>query len=67
MKNRKFLVSMDVTSIYSNTPQNEGIECVCRTYENFYGDNHPPPNIYINLREMLNSLSWLDRAFIDFA
>ena len=26
VKNRKFLVSMDVTSIYSNTPQNEGIE-----------------------------------------
>ena len=23
--------------------------------------------IYINLREMLNSFSWLDKAFIDFA
>ena len=43
VKNRTFLVSMDVTSLYSNKPQNEGIEWVCRAYKNFYDDNPPIP------------------------
>ena len=30
-----FLVSMDVTSLYTNIPQEEGITIVCNTYENF--------------------------------
>jgi len=29
-------VSMGVTSLYPNIPQEEGIETVCRTYETFY-------------------------------
>ena len=42
---------MDVTSLYTNIPQNEGIEIVCKAYENFYKDNPPIPTHY--LREML--------------
>ena len=30
------LVSMDVTSLYTNIPQEEGINIVCTAYENFY-------------------------------
>ena len=41
---------MDVTSLYTNIPQNEGIEIVCKAYEDFYKDNHPIPTHY--LREM---------------
>ena len=51
VKKRTFLVSMDVTSLYTNIPENEGIEVVCKTYENFYKDNPPIPTHY--LREML--------------
>ena len=47
MKKRTFLVSMDVTSLYTNIPQNEGIEVVCKTYENFYKDNPPIPTHYL--------------------
>ena len=45
------LVSMDVTSLYTNIPQEEGIEIVCRTYEIFYGNELPIPTHF--LREML--------------
>ena len=50
-KKRTFLVSMDVTSLYTNIPQNEGIEIVCKAYENFYKENPPIPTHY--LRKML--------------
>ena len=29
------LVSMDVTSLYTNTPHEEGVTTVCHVYENF--------------------------------
>ena len=45
------LVSMDVTSLYTNIPQEEGIEIVCRTYETFYGNEVPIRTHF--LREML--------------
>ena len=51
VKKRTFLVSMDVTSLYTNIPQNEGIEIVCKAYENFYKYNPPIPTHY--LRKML--------------
>ena len=41
VKKRTFLVSMDVTSLYTNILQNEGIEIVCKTYENFYKLRQP--------------------------
>ena len=45
------LVSMDVTSLYTNIPQEEGILTVCQAYEEFY---HTDPSIPTRfLREML--------------
>ena len=38
---------MDVTSLYTNTPQEEGIEIVCRTYETFYGNELPIPTHFL--------------------
>ena len=40
VKNRTFVVSMDVTSLFTNIPLNEGIEIVCIAYENFYKVTH---------------------------
>ena len=45
------LVSMDVTSLYTNIPQEEGINTVCNAYEKFYKHNTPIPTHY--LREIL--------------
>jgi len=46
-----FLVSLDVTSLYANIPQEEGINTVCRAYKNLYGDDTPIPTQ--SLREIL--------------
>ena len=43
------LVSMDVTSLYTNIPQEEGIEIVCRTYQTFYGNELPIPTHFLRL------------------
>ena len=45
------LVSMDVTSLYTNIPQEEGIAIVCRAYETFYENKLPIPTHF--LRELL--------------
>jgi hypothetical protein len=46
------LVSMDVTSLYTNIPQEEGIETVCEAYESYYeGESPSQHNI---LKERLN-------------
>ena len=37
------LVTMDVTSLYTNIPQEEGIDTVCRAYEIFYRNEPPIP------------------------
>ena len=34
---------MDVTSLYTNIPQEEGIHKVCRAYETFYINKPPIP------------------------
>ena len=47
-----FLVSLDITSLNKNIPQEEEINTVCRAYENFYGDNTPIPTQ--SLREILS-------------
>ena len=36
------LASMDVTSLYTNIPQEEGITTVCQAYEAFYIEPPPP-------------------------
>ena len=46
------LVSMDVTNLYTNIPQEEGINTVCQAYQDFY-DNTPPIAVRY-LREMLS-------------
>ena len=43
---------MDVTSLYTNIPQEEGITTVCEAYEEFYKENPHIPTRY--LREMLS-------------
>ena len=43
---------MDVTSLYTNIPQEEGITIVCNAYENFHAKN--PPIATNFLREMLS-------------
>ena len=45
------LVSMDVTSLYTNIPQDDGIQTVCNTYENFHNNNPSVPPHY--LKQML--------------
>ena len=56
------LVSMDVTSLYTNIPQGEGITTVCEAYEEFYEENPPIPTRY--LREML-SLILQEKSFVE--
>ena len=45
------LVSMDVSSLYTNIPQQEGTEIVCKAYDSFHNYNPPIPTRF--LREML--------------
>ena len=47
-----FLVSMNVTSLYTNIPQEKGITIVCNAYENFHANN--PPIATNFLRDMLS-------------
>lgn len=42
---------MDVTSLYTNIPQEEGITTVCKAYEDFYKNRLPIPTNF--LRRML--------------
>ena len=46
------LVSMEVTSLYTNIPQVEGINTVCEAYEEFHLGNPPLPTRYV--RELLS-------------
>ena len=43
MPKNAFLVSMYVTRLYTNIPQEEGTTIVCNAYENFYSVNKPLP------------------------
>ena len=38
---------MDVTSLYENIPQDDGIQTVCNAYENFHNNNPPIPSHYL--------------------
>ena len=49
------LASVDVTSLYTNIPQEDGITTVCQAYEAFVYINPPPPLPTRYLREMLKS------------
>ena len=52
LPSKAILVSMDVTSLYTNIPQEQGINTVCEAYEDFYQGNPPIPTRY--LRKMLS-------------
>ena len=39
--------SMDLTSLYTNLPREEGIETVWKTYDSFYKDISPIPTQYL--------------------
>ena len=41
------LVSMDVTSLYTNIPQEEGITTVCNAYERFHNNRPPIPTHFL--------------------
>ena len=62
------LVSMDVTSLYTNIPQEEGITTVCKAYENFHNYNPPIPSHH--LKEMLclilkeNSFQFIGKNYL---
>jgi len=47
-----FVVLMDVMSLYTNIPQEEGIKAVCEAYDKFHNNSPPIPTHY--LREMLS-------------
>ena len=51
MEENTVLVSMEVTSLYTNIPREEGITTVCNAYETFYKSSPPIPTRFI--REML--------------
>ena len=38
---------MDVTSLYTNIPQEEGVETVCKACDSFYKDSPPIPTQYL--------------------
>ena len=57
-----FLVSMDVTILYTNIPQEEGITVVCNAYEVFHENKPPIPTAL--LREMLGLI--LEENFSQF-
>ena len=45
------LVAMDVSSLYTSVPQEEGTEIVCKANETFYNNDPPIPTRHV--REML--------------
>ena len=54
---------MDITSLYTNIPQKEGINIVCPAYETFYNDTLPFLSAYWeNLQE--NSFQFNKRNYL---
>ena len=54
------LVSMDLTSLYTNIPREEGITIMCKAYEAFYRNEPPIPSQYLAdmLRLILKEISF---------
>ena len=48
-----FLVTMDVKSLYTNIPQEQGIITVCGAYEHFYKSNSPIPTKHIKVLRLI--------------
>ena len=68
MTNNTLLGTLDVSSLYTNIPQVEGINIVCRQYESHYESKPPIPVTY--LRELMrlileeNSFKFNERHFL---
>ena len=62
------LATLDVSSLYTNIPQTDGIDVICRHYKDHYEHNLPIPTN--DLRELLllileeNSFKFNERHFI---
>ena len=65
------LVTMDVTSLYTNIPQQEGTQIVCKAYDKYYQNNPPVPTEF--LREMLrlilkeNSFKFTNKSYLQLS
>ena len=55
-----FLVSMDVTSLYNNIPQEKGIQTICKVFDAYYKNKPPIPTnlLKIALRLILTENSF---------
>ena len=53
---------MDVTSLYTNIPQEEGSTTVCKAYEDFYQNHLPIPTKF--LRQMLCLIQFNGRHYL---
>ena len=51
------LVSMDVTSLYTNIPQEDGITTVYNAYERFHNNKPPIPTHYLRDKRTLFSFT----------
>ena len=62
------LVSLDVCSLYTNIPQEEGIHVVCQYYEEHYQSKQPIPATHLGelMRLILteNSFKFIDKHFL---
>ena len=62
------LVSMDVISLYTNIPQEEGITIICKAYETLYQNKPPTPSQYLAdmLRLILreNSVQFVGKSYL---
>ena len=62
VRENKFLVSMDITSLYTNIPQEKRIYIVCNAYKAFHGNEPPIPTWLLQraLKLILveNSFQW---------
>jgi len=56
-------VSMDVTSLYTNIPQEQGIEAVCIAYETYYKGESPIPTQYLK-RALENSFQFIGKNYL---
>ena len=56
------LVAMDVSSLNTNMPQEEGIEIVCKAYETFHNNDPPIPTHYLKFTAEIsgNEITFLD-------
>ncbi len=55
---------MDVKSLYTNIPQDEGISCCLQTLQNDYNEDLSLPLIHLHLKQIITFI--LKRNYFDF-